>query len=761
MTNYGVKVDVQYVQKLREELTEDKLRIEQRLPFNPKSSQQVVGHFKKKGIVLEDATEESVREAVEDGHEDEELSLVLEHKELGNGPDRWFGPKFVGADERIHCRLGLWTSSARMLAADPNLNNVGKRRVDRHNCKCGQPETEHVEVAGKKVCAVSNCTGFSPMNVGKKLRRAIVASEGMEFIDADLKNGENRVYLYLAGYTPPEEDFHDWMTSNIGIDNSHPFAMALGSARDAAKSVTHCLTGDHEVLTPRGWKRIDACNENTVLAQWDVNGSQISFVKAEKFHEHNFSGELVRLNTRGLQTLATENHAWPVNISGTWNKIKYNKTQRKTFSQLSSSGRIAICGELSGPDFNISDDNIRRCVAIQADAVLRSAGGAVFHVVKERKKERLKMLFGTEGVPCGCHPTGRRFNIPISMGFTYPLLNKEKSFTEKVLFLSQRQREIFLEEILLWDGCVIKSAKQNSSYCNTDFSSVVLIQTLAHLSGRQSLMREVTKYKSGFAGERCKRIWRLSFNRRQYAAIETMKTSREPFTGKVYCFTVPSGYFLIRYRDTISVTGNSTDYGEGLQLRYPAELRSARIKKEIDVGARIVFPNWTFRGKVVTFTGVNMARRAFGEATFANRRAGLDIAERYMARFPQLRDLQKRIMEQIEKEGGVKTAIGYVTRLYGTDEDIIKSGLAIYGSQPVAHILKIALNDLQRKFDNGSQLRPLLPIHDEILCEAPFGNSAYFRNELRAAMEREMKEMPGMIIPADPSNGPTWAELRK
>src|SRR5207248_3345987 len=115
MSNYGVKVDVPYVAQLREELAEDKLKIEKRLPFNPKSPAQIVAHFKKKGITLKDATEETVRKAVEeDGEEDEELLLTLEHKELGNGPDRWFGDKFVGADERIHCRLGPWTSSGRM-----------------------------------------------------------------------------------------------------------------------------------------------------------------------------------------------------------------------------------------------------------------------------------------------------------------------------------------------------------------------------------------------------------------------------------------------------------------------------------------------------------------------------------------------------------------------------------------------------------------------------------------------------------------------
>lgn len=453
MTGYGVKVDMPYVAHLRTELAADKLRIEQKLPFNPKSAPQVLAHFKAKGILLTDNQEETIREAMEeDGVDDAELNLLLEHKELGAGPDRWVGPKFVGEDERIHCRLGAWTSSGRMMAADPNLNNVGKRRVNRHQCKCGHAvKLEHVkqlvEEKEKLVCVVvgCGCKSFSPVNVGKKFRRMLVASPGFRFIDADLKNGENRVYLYLAGYEAPNEDFHDWMTTNIGIDNSHPFAMALGSARDAAKSVTHAV-----------------------------------------------------------------------------------------------------------------------------------------------------------------------------------------------------------------------------------------------------------------------------------------------------------------------------DYGEGLQLRYASELRTARIKKEIDAGARTVFPEWTFRGKVVTFTGVNMARRAFGSATLENRRAALDIAERYMSRFPKLRELQQRIMKQVEQEGGARPPNGYLTKLYGTDEDVLKSALAIWGSQPVAHILKLSVVQLQKAFGAGSSLRPLLPIHDEMLCEAPEDGDATAQcRELQGAMEQRMSEMPGMLIPADPSHGPSWSELKK
>ena len=56
-------------------------------------------------------------------------------------------------------------------------------------------------------------------------------------------------------------------------------------------------------------------------------------------------------------------------------------------------------------------------------------------------------------------------------------------------------------------------------------------------------------------------------------------------------------------------------------------------------------------------------------------------------------------------------------------------------------------------------MRPVLQCHDEILC--------YCRNEvppaeacgwLVSAMEQEMPEIPGLIIPAEPTFGTSWAE---
>lgn len=418
MSARGVRVDASYVEKLHDDLITAKTGIRAKLPFNPESPKQILAEYPE----LRDTSEQSVRDAVEAGADDT-LELLLEYKELGDGPDRWFAPREWNAKNRdwtgyvdkngyIHPRFSPFTSSGRIAAAGPNPQNIAKRRLNR-----GTGE-----------------------NIGGSIRRAVIAPEGQMLIEADYKNAENRVMLWLAGYTEiPDIDFHDYMREIIGIKPTDPFALALGGPRSAAKSVIH-----------------------------------------------------------------------------------------------------------------------------------------------------------------------------------------------------------------------------------------------------------------------------------------------------------------------------ATNYLEGLKLRDRSELRKADLITEQASGALLVFEDWTFCGKVVTFTGANLARRAFGTASRENRKRALDIQVAYFKAFPKLRELQKRITTEIERERMVKPPSGLFVPSYGFPEDRLKTALAIFGQQPVAHLTKLALIEARKQAD----LSAIMQVHDALVFYCDRGmNGNRIREIVQALMVRETASMPGLVIPVDIKTGLNWADM--
>jgi hypothetical protein len=437
MTRFGLCADMPYVETLKKELAEEKERIETELPFSPTSPKQVMAFFKERGVALHDAQEETIRELIEvDDVDDEYLSLLLEYKELGNGPARWFGPKFVDGNGWVHPRVAIFTSSGRMMSRSPNFQNLSARRTNRHVCNCGHRDTEHV--GG---CVKCGCEKFKAVNVGKKVRRAVVAPPGWYIARYDLSNAENRVMLHLAGYDiPRDRDLHTWTAQLAQLDETMEFCKRLGGPRQAAKSVVH------------------------------------------------------------------------------------------------------------------------------------------------------------------------------------------------------------------------------------------------------------------------------------------------------------AGSYL-----------------EGVQLKTPSELRTPRIKSEINAGARIVYPNWRFEEKVVTFTGSNFAQRVYGDKTWENRAKALDIANKYFApeAFGKMRDLQQKITTSLERQKAVVTPLGYYLSSYGQAEDRMKTACAVFGSQPVSHVTKLALINSWRKFVAGRPMRPVLQVHDELLF--------YVRDDvdpqvaagwMREVGEFEMPKMPGLVIPIECSYSP-------
>jgi DNA polymerase I-like protein with 3'-5' exonuclease and polymerase domains len=289
MQDYGVKIDVEYVDDLNAQFVREKQEIECTLPFNPKSPKAVVTHFKDRHkIDLDDAREDTVREMVDELEDraPDELVALLDYKELGNGTDRWFERQYrdkngwvqgyMDTDGFVHPRLNFFTSSGRLACSSPNFQNVAKRRVSRKVCVCGETKGVHPTAA---------CATFKGESVGKKIRRAIIAPPGWYITRADLSNAENRYVLHRGGYTIDRDtDLHAWVRDMAEIKDDMEISIKEGSARNAAKSIQHAgniLEGlqlkDRSALHSTKLRAEIAAGARTVFPQWTFAGKVVTF----------------------------------------------------------------------------------------------------------------------------------------------------------------------------------------------------------------------------------------------------------------------------------------------------------------------------------------------------------------------------------------------------------------------------------------------------------------------------------------------------
>ena len=198
---------------------------------------------------------------------------------------------------------------------------------------------------------------------------------------------------------------------------------------------------------------------------------------------------------------------------------------------------------------------------------------------------------------------------------------------------------------------------------------------------------------------------------------------------------------------------------EGLQLKSQEQLRTKKMREEISKGVRKVFWDWTFCKKIVTFSGSYEAQRTFGSATYENRLKVHEVNSKYTDKFPGLIDFRKRVSSSCERTGCVISPMGYTLLSFGEENDRMKIAQSVSQQCPVAHVTKLALLTLWDRWEQGGYMRPVLQCHDEILC--------YVRDDVEPetagrllveAMEQPIPEIPGLVIPAEPTYGPNWAE---
>jgi hypothetical protein len=316
-----------------------------------------------------------------------------------------------------------------------------------------------------------------------------------------------------------------------------------------------CLGANAEYLTPKGWKRMDQYMAGDLVAQWHPDTGQAQWVAPSAHHIYD-CGELIRFDSGGLVMEVSEEHRIPhwdyagrfaVKTGAEIEARPSKRTIPTTFKAPISDG------------LPMSDDMIRFAVMMHADGhypKARKRASATFR--KERKKERFKALMARLGIEW--RKISGHIDRPTQETYTFEPPYVGKRYGAEWYMASEHQLAVIVDECRYWDGLAGPLGDHEEiRYFSSHKEDVDFVQYACHATGRRAYQSVVVTGNEGWAPNYNLYI-RTSDNPKNRAMIrcDNTRISRVSTSdGKKYCFTVPTGFFVVRFEDTIFVTGNS------------------------------------------------------------------------------------------------------------------------------------------------------------------------------------------------------------
>lgn len=300
-----------------------------------------------------------------------------------------------------------------------------------------------------------------------------------------------------------------------------------------------CLRGEAEVLTERGFCRLNHLEPDDKVAQWD-NG-KLEFVHPIAYIKKEYTGPLLHsYNRQRYSITTTPEHGFIQRQTTTDTYVK------SPANNLIKHGNIPRVGVLDGPGLPYTPLELSLIIAWAADGHIGYRGRVAFK--KARKLQRFSSILETLGLD---YKTSYCADGNLYISFEWPdRLPQTKHFPEEWLSqASKEQREFMLSELMHWDGNLVPN-RQQTEYSNKHLHNAQWVQALAHTTGMVStVMRRSNAFGSWYKVS-------VLHNKTETSAQTSLKQEEVEHSGFVYCVQVPSGAFLVRDDGCISITGN-------------------------------------------------------------------------------------------------------------------------------------------------------------------------------------------------------------
>lgn len=309
---------------------------------------------------------------------------------------------------------------------------------------------------------------------------------------------------------------------------------------------TGCFPPGAEVLTEAGWKNIEEVDAGELVCQYKEGN--LSFEPALPV-AYDYSGDIFKLSGEQVGLCVTPDH-----------RVLYSDS-RGEYLHTEPAQRVSELSQIQLPLTGRLDTALMSLhpiiAALIADGNFEGNGRWRIGFKKKRKIDRLIALAEDAGINLreqSAKEGYRRFGLTVPHWWP-------SDWGNWLLKLSLDNATAILQECAYWDG-----TKRGNSfiYHTAKVERATWIQTLAHITGHSATIVKQAQSKGSWSTTP---MFKVNIKPRTHARVQRKHWTKQHYEGKVYCITVPSSYFLVRWDGFISVTGNSNGQNISDELR--------------------------------------------------------------------------------------------------------------------------------------------------------------------------------------------------
>lgn len=310
-----------------------------------------------------------------------------------------------------------------------------------------------------------------------------------------------------------------------------------------------CVDGDTEFFNGCKWKKISEYQLGDKVLQFNKDYSA-TLVTPERYIKEK-ANKLYKLqNSYGTwsQVYSDDHDIVYITSKGNLSKIKFAEIMYRHFNnEFGFQGKLLNWFNYYG-DNHIDEYKLRLMIAISADGS-RCRQQWRIRLKKENKITRFRELILKAGLKLD-----ERIYEDGYHNFYLPLTYGVKEFPIDFIYLTKKCKEIFLDELFHWDGCLTEKSYFTTIKNNLDIAQFIIAslgyKTSVHIDEREGrnvcyrLILSTVRYTT------------IGVNKITNKHRANMITEFVPQDGYKYCFTVPSGMLVLRRDNHIFITGN-------------------------------------------------------------------------------------------------------------------------------------------------------------------------------------------------------------